>query len=282
MDPAWSVAYLFRPLYPSVCHPGFPPVYQPKPLQPVYQPSSHHSGSPPAIPAAVAWSEKKDPLLQGMREALRALVATFPSREVPFSGVPSPVPVPEVPLPGVLLPVFRRRPLSRLGAARPRFSPSRLHPGRLYFPLFHLRPGRPQVPVPGRLPVQSRFPVTRPVQSRFPLSSPAPVTPPVPVPSANMALSVPVEEQFMCCICLDIFRDPTSTPCGHNFCLDCIEGYWDTKRECECPLCKETFSVRPKLSINYGFAEIIDFYISQTDDCKMLEIHTEADFQRLA
>ncbi|TNN53405.1 Zinc-binding protein A33 [Liparis tanakae] len=79
--------------------------------------------------------------------------------------------------------------------------------------------------------------------------------------AANMALPVPVEEQFMCCICLDIFRDPTSTPCGHNFCLDCIEDYWDTKRECECPLCKQTFSVRPKLSINYGFAEIIDFYI---------------------
>ncbi|XP_056298344.1 E3 ubiquitin-protein ligase TRIM21-like [Pseudoliparis swirei] len=76
-----------------------------------------------------------------------------------------------------------------------------------------------------------------------------------------MALPVPVEEQFMCCICLDIFRDPTSIPCGHNFCLDCIEGYWDTKRECECPLCKQTFSIRPKLSINYGFAEIIDFYI---------------------
>ncbi|XP_056298343.1 E3 ubiquitin-protein ligase TRIM39-like [Pseudoliparis swirei] len=76
-----------------------------------------------------------------------------------------------------------------------------------------------------------------------------------------MALPVPVEEQFMCCICLDIFTDPTSTPCGHNFCLNCIEGYWDTKRECECPLCKQTFSIRPKLSINYGFAEIIDFYI---------------------
>ncbi|TNN58847.1 hypothetical protein EYF80_030920 [Liparis tanakae] len=70
MDPAWRVAELFSPLYPSICHPGFPPVYQPKPLQPFYQPSSHQPWQPPAIPAAVAWSEEKDPLLQGMREAL--------------------------------------------------------------------------------------------------------------------------------------------------------------------------------------------------------------------
>ncbi|TNN31817.1 hypothetical protein EYF80_058026 [Liparis tanakae] len=64
MDPAWSADDLFRLLYPSVCHPGFPPVYQP---------SSHQLWQPPAIPAAVAWSEEKDPLLQGIREALRAL-----------------------------------------------------------------------------------------------------------------------------------------------------------------------------------------------------------------
>ncbi|XP_034412723.1 E3 ubiquitin-protein ligase TRIM39-like [Cyclopterus lumpus] len=74
------------------------------------------------------------------------------------------------------------------------------------------------------------------------------------------ALAVPVEEQFKCCICLDIFTDPTSIPCGHNFCLDCIEGFWDTKIECECPLCKETFSPRPQLRINLGYAEIIDLF----------------------
>ncbi|TNN53401.1 Tripartite motif-containing protein 65 [Liparis tanakae] len=78
--------------------------------------------------------------------------------------------------------------------------------------------------------------------------------------AANMALPVPVEEQFKCCICLDIFTDPTSIPCGHNFCLYCIEGYWDTRKACECPLCKETFGRRPKLRINLGYAEIIEIY----------------------
>ncbi|XP_072315510.1 zinc finger protein RFP-like [Eucyclogobius newberryi] len=70
------------------------------------------------------------------------------------------------------------------------------------------------------------------------------------------------EEQFKCCICLDIYSDPVTTPCGHNFCLDCIEGYWETKARSECPLCKETFSSRPALRINHGFVQIIQHFQS--------------------
>ena len=69
--------------------------------------------------------------------------------------------------------------------------------------------------------------------------------------------SMPFEVQFRCCICLDTYVDPVSIPCGHNFCLDCIEGYWDTKDNPECPLCKETFRERPDLRINRGFEEMV-------------------------
>ncbi|XP_022623872.1 E3 ubiquitin-protein ligase TRIM21-like [Seriola dumerili] len=68
------------------------------------------------------------------------------------------------------------------------------------------------------------------------------------------------EEQFRCCICLDIYTDPVSIPCGHNFCLDCIEGFWDTKDTSECPLCKEIFRNRPELRINRGFANVIELF----------------------
>lgn len=71
--------------------------------------------------------------------------------------------------------------------------------------------------------------------------------------------SVQLEEQFRCCICLDIYTDPVSIPCGHNFCLDCIEDYWDTKDKPECPLCKEVFPRHPELRINHAFADIIKF-----------------------
>ncbi|MBN3310657.1 TRI47 protein, partial [Amia calva] len=76
--------------------------------------------------------------------------------------------------------------------------------------------------------------------------------------SSGMALpsSLLSEEQFQCSICLDIFTNPVSTPCGHNFCIACIGGYWNSSAVCQCPLCKETFYRRPDLRINTTLREI--------------------------
>ncbi|CDQ84676.1 unnamed protein product [Oncorhynchus mykiss] len=68
------------------------------------------------------------------------------------------------------------------------------------------------------------------------------------------------EEQFLCCICLDIFTNPVSIPCGHNFCLTCIKSYWDTREHFECPLCKESFRRRPELRINHVFKDITEHF----------------------
>ncbi|CDQ97156.1 unnamed protein product [Oncorhynchus mykiss] len=37
------------------------------------------------------------------------------------------------------------------------------------------------------------------------------------------------EEQFLCSICLDVFTEPVTTSCGHNFCMACIRMYWNSK-----------------------------------------------------
>uniref|UniRef100_A0AAZ1XYD6 RING-type domain-containing protein n=1 Tax=Oreochromis aureus TaxID=47969 RepID=A0AAZ1XYD6_OREAU len=55
---------------------------------------------------------------------------------------------------------------------------------------------------------------------------------------------------FLCSICLDVFTDPVSTPCGHNFCKTCISQHWDMNQSCQCPMCKETFYTRPQLRVN--------------------------------
>ncbi|XP_041644680.1 E3 ubiquitin-protein ligase TRIM21-like [Cheilinus undulatus] len=64
------------------------------------------------------------------------------------------------------------------------------------------------------------------------------------------------EDQFLCSICLDVFTDPVTTPCGHNFCQNCITKHWDSNVSCQCPNCKEIFSTRPHLKINTFISEM--------------------------
>lgn len=101
------------------------------------------------------------------------------------------------------------------------------------------------------------------------------------------------DEQFQCSICLDLFTNPSSTPCGHSFCLGCISEYWTSTKVCRiltniwfrdcwrgmrikvihfdfaffqpvisqvcrCPLCKKTFQKRPNLQINRALREITE------------------------
>ncbi|KAK7883987.1 hypothetical protein WMY93_027110 [Mugilogobius chulae] len=65
------------------------------------------------------------------------------------------------------------------------------------------------------------------------------------------------EETFMCSICLELFSEPVSTPCGHNFCKRCISEAWDTAGSCTCPVCKEVFSSRPELKVNTLLQELV-------------------------
>ncbi|TDH09994.1 hypothetical protein EPR50_G00092170 [Perca flavescens] len=64
------------------------------------------------------------------------------------------------------------------------------------------------------------------------------------------------EDQFLCSICLDVFTDPVSTPCGHNFCKTCITQHWNINVPNQCPNCKEVFYTRPELRVNTFISEV--------------------------
>lgn len=68
-------------------------------------------------------------------------------------------------------------------------------------------------------------------------------------------------DHLSCPICLDPLENPVTIPCGHNYCADCIEDYWNEDKHLEsysCPDCRETFAQRPALNENTMFAEVVE------------------------
>ncbi|XP_028986612.2 tripartite motif-containing protein 16-like [Betta splendens] len=71
------------------------------------------------------------------------------------------------------------------------------------------------------------------------------------------------QDQFSCPVCLEILRDPVTVPCGHSYCLDCIEEYWDRPKQrghSSCPQCRRVFSPRPQLSRNTVLGEVVETF----------------------
>uniref|UniRef100_A0A3Q3FHB0 RING-type domain-containing protein n=1 Tax=Kryptolebias marmoratus TaxID=37003 RepID=A0A3Q3FHB0_KRYMA len=67
--------------------------------------------------------------------------------------------------------------------------------------------------------------------------------------------------EFCCSICLELLKDPVTIPCGHNYCMSCIQRCWgeeDQKQTYSCPQCKRKFKFRPSLQKNYMLAEAIE------------------------
>uniref|UniRef100_H2LUA9 LON peptidase N-terminal domain and ring finger 4 n=1 Tax=Oryzias latipes TaxID=8090 RepID=H2LUA9_ORYLA len=53
----------------------------------------------------------------------------------------------------------------------------------------------------------------------------------------TFVLSVLTVSDFECPLCIRLFFDPVTTPCGHTFCKNCIERSLD--HNLRCPLCKQ-------------------------------------------
>ncbi|KAL6483716.1 hypothetical protein MHYP_G00085880 [Metynnis hypsauchen] len=50
------------------------------------------------------------------------------------------------------------------------------------------------------------------------------------------------EDDLLCCVCCDIFRDPIVLSCSHSVCKACLKKFWETNISRECPVCKRRSS----------------------------------------
>ncbi|XP_036928131.1 E3 ubiquitin-protein ligase TRIM39-like [Acanthopagrus latus] len=88
------------------------------------------------------------------------------------------------------------------------------------------------------------------------------------------------KDQFLCSICLDVFTDPVTTPCGHNFCKNCITQHWDSEAHRECPDCNKRFKRRPELQVNSLISEMASRIKKSTQQRAELG-DTEAELQQM-
>ncbi|NXN98274.1 LONF1 protein, partial [Rhinopomastus cyanomelas] len=68
---------------------------------------------------------------------------------------------------------------------------------------------------------------------------------------------------FECSLCMRLFFEPVTTPCGHTFCKGCLERCLDHAPQC--PLCKESlkeYLASRKYSITELLEELIKKYLS--------------------
>eukprot|EP00079_Xenopus_tropicalis_P019720 XP_012809725.1 PREDICTED: E3 ubiquitin-protein ligase TRIM39-like [Xenopus tropicalis] len=91
--------------------------------------------------------------------------------------------------------------------------------------------------------------------------------------------------ELTCSVCRDIYTDPVTLPCGHNFCLICIGKTWDWQEGIEedpsCPECRKTYKRCPELQRNLRLRNIAKRFLPENKNCsahnKILEYYCYND-----
>ncbi|XP_075062160.1 E3 ubiquitin/ISG15 ligase TRIM25-like [Mixophyes fleayi] len=81
--------------------------------------------------------------------------------------------------------------------------------------------------------------------------------------------SADLRQELDCSICLNIYTDPVTLRCGHNFCRVCIDRVLDTQEGSgvyTCPECRAECQQRPALQRNITLCNIVGSFLSTWPD----------------
>ncbi|ELK01697.1 E3 ubiquitin/ISG15 ligase TRIM25 [Pteropus alecto] len=69
-------------------------------------------------------------------------------------------------------------------------------------------------------------------------------------------------DELMCSICLEPFKVPVTTPCGHNFCASCLDETWAVQgAPYLCPQCRAEYQTRPQLHKNTVLCAVVEQFL---------------------
>uniref|UniRef100_A0A8C7X050 RING-type domain-containing protein n=1 Tax=Oryzias sinensis TaxID=183150 RepID=A0A8C7X050_9TELE len=73
----------------------------------------------------------------------------------------------------------------------------------------------------------------------------------------EMAERAALLEFLNCHVCSEIFNDPVTLSCNHNFCWSCLQKFWEQTHNKNCPICKRKSS-KEDPAVNFGLKELAD------------------------
>uniref|UniRef100_A0A4W3JN34 Uncharacterized protein n=1 Tax=Callorhinchus milii TaxID=7868 RepID=A0A4W3JN34_CALMI len=98
--------------------------------------------------------------------------------------------------------------------------------------------------------------------------------------TSNLPITENLTDDLNCSVCLDLFTDPVTLECGHNFCRSCISGSWEKKESKACPECRTVFA-KSRLSGNWALASMAAIARQMSTDETERRLYCEEHQQEL-
>uniref|UniRef100_H3A8C1 Tripartite motif containing 35 n=1 Tax=Latimeria chalumnae TaxID=7897 RepID=H3A8C1_LATCH len=77
-----------------------------------------------------------------------------------------------------------------------------------------------------------------------------------------------LEDEMSCPVCQELFKDPVTLRCGHNFCRECLCEYWKEKISQLCPICRADSAITD-LKTNYTLRNIVEMHKKERKKSKI-------------
>ena len=80
-------------------------------------------------------------------------------------------------------------------------------------------------------------------------------------------------EELECVLCLKLFHEPITTPCGHTFCRACLFRALDHSQGC--PLCRSPVVLLPDHPVTITIQKMVDKYHPEEARKRKAELQEE-------